>query len=451
MGRKTINRHSNSFLMRKDEEASFMNRIHRARVTDVYVDKGTVNVLFDTLPYSRQITMPLLGLSVPPKISEDDKNYLRSSWGRYIPQVGDSLTIAFGADGTPYVIGYHAIFYGALDQYDIENEARGGIGWGISSGRPALKPGDWDFMSSRNCTLYLGDRAKLSAGPHSIVLNKPSGDITTTTTLNIGRYGERSESRQGGARRRVLPTDQDETDIYSSRGGIAQEFNSVVKYGGLTPDGTEIARTSIGDVIDEVTFLPMLGEASSLVRKLESFKDNTGAVEVYNEKIDTGGNAVVEANTATKFSWSTPVAAWNIENLSTDISSTSSINITADISIDIGSPTISINADTSISMDAPTINVTADTSISMDAPTTNVTADILIKLESALIQLGQAAADPVMKGTIFNSSLMPVLVAMAADFTAISSIIGVGSASSTAINTFLGLMTNYLSTKVMVE
>ncbi len=430
MGRNKKDRHSSSFLRRKDQEDSFLKQLHRARVTDVFVDEGTVNVLFEKLPYSRKVTIPLMGLSVPPKRNETDKNYLRASWGRYIPQQGDILLIGFGTDGTPYALGYHAIFYGGLKQYDETNEARGGIGWGEASGRAALRPGDWDFKSSRNSTLYLGDRAKLASGPHSIIVNKPSGDITTTTLLNIGRFGEYSETREGSARRLVLVTDQDESYIPSARGGTAQEINDVVRFGSLIPGGTEIARRSIGDVIDESTFLPMIGEAGTFVREYENYKDLSGVLSVYEKKIDTGGNQSVDATIATSFGWSTPLASWDISNLSTKIESS-----------------------TFMELSGLTVSLSADTQMSLDAGTNlDLAANILATLDAALVKLGSGAAQPVPRGTVLSSGiLIPVLSAMLGDWSALSSVIGIGSASVAAITAAQFQLANLLSTKVMVE
>jgi len=399
MGRNIVNKESSSFLSRKSKENSFMNSIHRARVTDVYVDEGTVNVLFESLAYSRKVTIPLLGLSVPPKMNESDKNYLRSSWGRYIPQVGDSLLIAFDANGTAYALGYHAIFYEGFDQYDQENEARGGIGWGPASGRERLRPGDWDFMSARNSVLHLGDRAKIRSGPHSININKPTGDITTTTTLEIENVGESSEIRRGGARRRVLPTDEQETNIYSARGGQAQEVNYDIRYGGLIPGGTTIARKSCGDVINDTLFSPMIGEAGQFVRDYTLLKDLSGNIDVYEEKIDTLGNFVVSANLATKFSWTTPLAQWSVNNLST--------SLTAITSVDITGVTVNITSSGSMSLNSTgTMSLSSSASVAVSAPSISL---------SGFVNLGSAAAtDRVVKGDSFSAAMVTFLTVLSA-------------------------------------
>ena len=421
MGRTTLNRQTNSFAKRRNDEASFFRHVHRARITDVHVDKGTINVQFERLDFGREITIPFMGLSIPPQTSETDKNYLRASWGRYIPQVGDIVLVAFGPDGAPYALGYHTISYESFDFFDLVNDSRGGIGWGDSSGRTMLKPGDWDWRSARGSALYLGDRASLSAGPHGISINKPTADITTATTLAIGKFGTGTETRQGGARRRVLPTDTNETDIYNSTGAVAQEVNYSVKIGPI-PGGTEIARESFGDVIDETTFQPMLGESGQFVRRFTLLKDISGLLDVFTQKIDTGGNSVTEAQTAIKFSWNTPVAAWDVKNLSTKIESTSTIDIKA--------------------TGVMTLEATGAATLKSSASVT---------LEAPSISLGQAASEPVLKGQTLMNAMSTLLGQMSGDWTALAGVLGIGTNSVAAITVFLAQLANYMSVKVKTE
>jgi len=449
MGGLIVKSSANSFNERQEKEDDFFNRVHRAVVTDVFVNEGTANVLFERLPYNRKVTWPLLGLSVPSSRDTDDTSATRSSWGRYVPQKGDILIIAFGNDGVAYAIGYHDIAYGKMDQLDEENESRGGIGWGESSGRPTLKPGDWDFKSARNSKLYLGGLAKLASGPHAIVLDKPNGNITIATTLAHGRYGEASETRQGGARRRVLPTDTSETEIYSARGGVAQEINNSVKFGTGVPGGTEIARESIGDVIDEDLSTTMQGEAGQYVRKLIQLKDLAGLMDVYTEKIDTGGNVIaeaplatslsldaplaawsvaarsvslgagefysheiddtgnseIEAPTATGFSWDTPMATWEVSNLSTQVESMTSWEVSAaTISLDATGP-LSLSAGTTLDLES--------------VGSLSISSDIKATLDAVSVKLGELATEPVIKGTTFLSSLQVMLTQLSIDFAAL--------------------------------
>jgi len=344
----------NNFLERQNKHEDFMNRIHRATVTDVHINKGTISVVIESFPYAREVLMPLVGLSMPPGGPGNAVNDGILSWGRYVPQTGDMVLVGFGTDGTCYSLGYHAVYYKGMDFVDEGKESRGGTGWGEASDR-RMKPGYWDFRSSENCTLFLGNTAKVTSGPHSITLNKDTGDITTNTGLIVERYGEASEVRKGDARRFLLPTDSSETYIVSTATpdrtiaqNSAQESTDTVKFGTLAGVPIEVTKVSHGEVVDDLTktamipstYIPFL--AGTQVRSLEAVKDPAGATDLYLRLVDNLGNFGVSALTATAFQWVTPLAAWNISNLSTTIVSTANISLTATTDISL-SATTSVN------------------------------------------------------------------------------------------------------------
>jgi hypothetical protein len=139
MGSNSINVRGNSFDRRHRDHEKLFNAIHRARVTDVFVEKGTMAVVLEGVAYSAQVTIPLLGLSAPPSVTEEEReqgkaNFKASSWGRYLPQVGDLVLVGFGSNGELHALGYSAIFYRGFDLSDSEEESTGGIGWGETSG-----------------------------------------------------------------------------------------------------------------------------------------------------------------------------------------------------------------------------------------------------------------------------------------------------------------------------
>jgi hypothetical protein len=191
---------------------------------------------------------------------------------------------------------------------------------------------------------------------------------------------------------------------------------------GPIPGGTEIVRESFGDVIDEVTFQPMLGESGQFVRQFTLLKDISGLLEVFSQKIDTGGNSVTEAQTALKFSWNTPVAAWDVKNLSTKIESTSTIDLKA--------------------TGVMTLEATGAATLKSSASVT---------LEAPSISLGQAASEPVLKGQTLMNSMSTLLGQMSGDWTALAGVLGIGANSSAAIVVFLAQLANYLSVKVKTE
>ena len=408
-----INKNKNYLLTQAKDQDRFMYCIHRARVSDVNIDEGTVSVNFEDVPHSTKVTIPLLGLSMPPKKNEDDLHELASSWGRYIPQTGDILLVGFGPNGKAYALGFHAVFYEGFTAKDIGRESTGGIGWGSSSAKD-VKPGDWDFKSARGSTFYLGDKTRITSGPHSILLNKTTGDITSKSSLLIDSYGS-SETRKGGARRKILPVDPSETTIYNLTAQVAQESTDVVRRG--FPQ-IEMTRTSMGDVIDELTFQVMVSTlGGTTIRRLESVKDPTGLIDFYAKKVDDLGNYGVEAPTALLFQWLTPLSTWTITNNITTITSTTSFGVTA-----------------------PIVNLTAPTQAVITSPN---------------VQLGgPAAVEFLVKGTTFVSSMQAFLTAVQAAVAAVGSapqnaaaLTAIGAAA-TALNSALG---GVLSVKVKTE
>jgi hypothetical protein len=336
----------------RNQHQAFFSSIHRARVTDTSsaVTKGTVSAEVENTDIVISVLAPLMSLSLPPKgkntdgtINQDDDNGIKAGWGRYIPQIGDMLLVGFDTNGEPYALGYHAVYLPALDLQDRAASDRGGIGWGEESG-VKLEPGDWDFMSKRNSRMMLTDKVQLSSGPYTFQLDQSMGSSTLTSTLAITQYGDSSEERQGSVQRFILPTDSQETQIYGLFGTIAQESTNVIKRGTLAlPGGIEMARTSMGEVIDETTFLPMVPITSypalnkltgTGTRMLRSVKDPSGTTDFFTELVDDLGNYGILATTSTGFQWNTPAATWTVLNLATDWTSSTSFGITTpDMSI----------------------------------------------------------------------------------------------------------------------
>ena len=397
----------------RNQHRAFFSSIHRATVIDTSsaVTKGTVDAQIEGSDVTlADMLAPLMSFSIPPKgklptgdLNTADDNGASAAWGRYIPQVGDVLLVGFDTNGEPYALGYHATFFGAMDIKDKQASARGGIGWGVESD-VKLKPGDWDFMSKRNARLMLTDKAQLSSGPHSLTLDQSAGAATLTSTLAVTQYGEASKELQGSVRRFILPTDTTETEIYGIFGSIAQESTNIVKRGSLVvPGGIEMARTSVGEVIDELTFLPMVPAVTypalnKLVgtgtRFLRSVKDPLGTTEFFTELVDDLGNYGLSATTATACQWTTPLATWTVLNASTDWTSSTGFSVTTLGALDL-------TAATGFSVTAATATITA-TQVALGADT--ALSEYLIKgtklipaLQAffAIVAAQTSATDPV--------------------------------------------------------
>jgi hypothetical protein len=418
--------------------AAFFSSIHRARVTDVHIEKGTVDVLFDGVPYTREVLIPLLGLSYPPistssgttetaeteEVAETESEArlraISTSWGRYIPQKGDMLLVGFDTNGEAYSLGYHAVFYQGFQYQDSLMADRGGIGWGQDSGKN-LQPGDWDFKSSRMGALYLGDKAKLSSGPHSLLLDKTSGDATLTSGLVQDVYGESSIRRKGDARRFLLPTDGNETYIFSIIPGnntkTAQESLDAAKYSTLLGVEVELSRIHHGEVIDELTKTPMVPALNASlaplalltgtgVRMLHSVKDPTGTIDYYISAVDDLGNYGVSAPLATGFVWSTPLAVWQITNLNTTHTSTGTYSLTAN--------SLSLTSTTSLALSGATLTAVGSTSVSLTAPTIDALGTV---------SLGATGGSPVLKADpAFAAAWSTYFTGAAAAWTALNTL-----------------------------
>lgn len=423
MGYNTIEPTGSSLADRSDKHNLMASSIHRALVTEVYIDRGEVQVYLERIGYSAKITIPLLALSAPPSLSEDNRaDFKKASWGRYIPQVGDLLLVAFGTNMELYALGYTAVYYPGYKLGDEQNESTGGIGWGDTSGK-TMKPGDWDFKSARDSFLYLGDKAKISSGPVATTYNKETQDITHSATLHLNKSS--SSSQQFGAVRRfLLPTDTEESYVPSGRGiTYAQEFTTAVKWDGI-PGGTELARLAMGDVMDDS--LPAISlKLSNLgqpTRRHFSANDFTGFIPVYDEVVDCSGNYEVTAALAQGYTWTTPLATWTTTNLNTNVTSSAAVSLTSGAAM-------------------------------------NLTAGATMTLTGALLQLGSVAAvSPAVKGTEFTTALSTFLAAIVAAAIpgAVPDPTGVASATfaaalGSAAGNLSAALSNTLSTKVMVE
>jgi len=446
MGSNSVIPASGSFLSRNSKDKDYFNSIHIVKVIDVDVPSGLIRV---GNPVNDILSMPLLGLSVPiitegGTVKPDSQ---ASSWGRYIPQVGDMVLVAFATDGRPYSVGYSTISYDFMSLADAETASKGGTGWGYVAEK-SLKPGDWDFKASRGGSLYLGDKVHLASSVCSFTLSQSTQDLTLSAPLSLQKAGN-SIIRYGGARRLILPTDTSETFIYAipPRGipAIAHEYTIDLRWNNLVPGGGSLVYFSMGDVIDDITKIAQVSSNVFPVRRTFSAMDTTGLIPSYSETVDSNGNYEVEALTAISYKWTTPLAAWEILNLSTDISSTTTMNLSSITGMTLDSKT---------TMDMASIGaMTLDSKLTVD-----ISATAVVTLDSALIKLGGAAISPAVKGTELTALITPLLAALAA-----ASVTGGAApplpvnfqsawiALGTAVAPLTALLALILSKKVMVE
>jgi len=332
MGFQTVVPSAGVFNKRKADHEALFRSIHRAMVLDVNVEEGTMSVRLEKVANTYQVTIPLVGFNVPASVTDPKvEDYSKSSWGRYIPQKGSFILAGFGSDGTLYALGYTAIFYGGLAGADKDQESEGGIGWSDPSAK-TVKPGDWDFKSSRNATFYLGEKAVISSGPCSVVLNQSTGELTSSADVIKDNAGCCSTLKFGTAKRMIFPsTDMNEQTIITPRvPPNAQEFTVDVKCLGAKPEGNTLAMLSLGDVVDEKvnnTIKLSLNTAPQPVKYFLQTSDITGYIPTWDETVDALGNYYNMSKTGIEYTWLTLLAAWDIKNLSTAILSTESIDL----------------------------------------------------------------------------------------------------------------------------
>ena len=327
MGMKGTIPGRNSFETREVAHSTSRSAIHRAKVTEVHIDKGTVSLSFESIPLTAEATFPLLGLSAP--VEGDAANFFNSSWGRYIPQVGDVVLAGFAPNMDIHILGYSAIYYKGFRIKDEDAEGEGGIGWGTVANKQ-LKPGDWDFRSARGSVLYLGDRANIGSGTCRSTYNQNTEDITNSAFLIINEANA-SDIRYGSVRRLVLPTDSEESYIPSARAGTpCQEFTAATRWDPGT-GGVDLAYYSQGDVVEELGGSNTIKLSSNglPVRKWAYTTDVTGFITTHEEVIDTNGNTDIQANLATSVSYLTPLADWSITAKSSSHTLIDSFEVTA--------------------------------------------------------------------------------------------------------------------------
>jgi len=428
-GRSNANPNSSPSLRGRARHNAFYSSLHRVRVTDLHIERGTVEVtpLSGGTPY--EVLMPLVGLSIPPPQTSEDNNFARSSWGVYYPQVDDILVVGFDTLGFPMALGFSAVDFNVMKRRDDALDERGGIGWADASGK-RLQPGDVSFRSARNSSIYLGDRARLGSGPHSITLDKPNGETVIQSDIVHTRYGAAGEKREGSARRILVPgVDTQESYIYGIFGTVAQEHTNYVRRGAITAPGGQLlmVQESRGEIIDDLTGLIMVPATSypdlavalagTGARKLTTVKDDgAGVVDMYVEVVDNLGNRGISAKTALGFQWFTPAATWTILNNLVNWTTSSTYSLTAGASMSLTAGTaLTASAGAALSLTAgaaltatagATMGLTATGAMTLTAPS--------ITLASGVLNLGASPVVATAKDALTFNATDLTMVATAA-------------------------------------
>ena len=103
-----------------------------------------------------------------------------------------------------------------------------------------------------------------------------------------------------------------------------------------------LARLTIGDVVDDLTGqmkVPTINPLMPLRYYLAAY-NSTYLLPAYEATIDALGNKQEEALLATNMKWNTPLATWDVTNLSTGFISTTEFSVT--------SPAIKLGGDAAV-------------------------------------------------------------------------------------------------------
>lgn len=433
MGHNRVVAGSNFHSQRARQTRSLFSTIHEAQIKEVHLDAGTVSLVFVDIGLAAEAEIPMVAMSAPPAQNGEDSvsAFSRAAWGRYVPQVGDVVRVGFSSNGKVFILSYSSMVFPLFDVADKAKESRGGIGWGEASGKE-LKPGDWEFKSSRGSFFDLTNKVKMSSGGLSLTLDKPANEIVQSASLSRSIAGN-SYCNLGEVRRFVLPTDQEKSNIFSTRPtvgiipfDVAKEFNVSVRWAGNIPsaNGTELASMSIGDVVDDSLPVPilMMSSGGGNVRFYRNVQNMTGFVSALSEKIDDLGNYEVSSLLGTMFTWTTPLAMWDITNLSTAFVSSTSFDVT--------SPTINFTGMVNLGSSSPVDAVLKGTSF------VNGLTNLLTDLNVTLVTIGSEAATAVLGSSNLDPSITKFVGTLGAHTAKMATAISLFSSS---LNSMLSL------------
>jgi hypothetical protein len=251
------------------------------KCTVVAVDtrNGTVTLrLGGSLGQYPDVKIPLMQFSL---------NRTKSSWGRFMPQIGDLVTAVQDLDGDLHILNWECLNYRQIADADAEEQFI----------FRELKEGEFEWRSSGAATIFgseLGE-LRLTGGPVSVTLSKDQLEAVYDAPLHRAIAGG-CESRFGEVRRKLLPTDVEESSILG--GTLAESQTVVARSTGLVD--TRLADVTLGDVAaDFAPYTPALGPVGLPLRAQARLYDDLGATELFSFAVDNTGNvAWTQAATA---------------------------------------------------------------------------------------------------------------------------------------------------------
>jgi len=202
----------------------------------------------------------------------------RSSWFRFMPQVGDTVTLVQGMDGAMHIVNFEAINYGQLADEDAADQFL----------IRELKPGEYELRSAGRATIWGGadGTLRLAGGPVALTLSRDRLESILDGSLHkVTAFG--SEVRFGEVRRQLLPTDTEESAL---SGGALREHRTYLAHD-AGPVALPVVDAKFGDVVDDMTpFAPTVGSGGGPLRAHVRVYDAAGATVAFELEVDALGN-----------------------------------------------------------------------------------------------------------------------------------------------------------------
>jgi hypothetical protein len=242
-------------------------------IMSVDVHNGVVGVRLKDVGYRNTVKLPIFQVSI---------KGTSSSWFRFMPQVGDIVTLVQNQNGAMHIVGYEVLNY---QQIAKEDEAETFL-------FRELQQGEFEIRSKGMASIFGSDTGvlRLAGGPAILKLDRQNLEASLESPL-IKQRAMACEIRFGEVRRRVLPTDFEDTALV---GGTLREFRLVVARE-VGPASLPMVDVKVGDVVQEIAPaypLAVSGFATPL-RVSARVLDPSGLLGLFGLRVDALGNLEV--------------------------------------------------------------------------------------------------------------------------------------------------------------
>lgn len=332
------------------DQRSVLNRTIRAQVVDSDPTNGYAILTYESLPGGgRYATTAPLWMSFPEAASGSGP-----AWGRYMPQQGDLVRVAFDYDDSPYIVGYDI----AANKDGVGD---GNSGWPqlndqyeSAAGNPDVKPerakfaqftplnqGEYDFMSSGGAYIYGNNRGRLYLAGGAVSVSMIKNDLRMDGRAQLWTHLADDCEFRFGQVRRLDPVDQtekslDQLGLVNDPDGLFKEFSVNVQNSAVPGAPIGVSSLKIGNVVDDLG-MSTLNDGSGIDSRFNYVAYNDLGIKSLSMSIDKLGNWEMLA----------PLAAVGVNfdfSLSDWTTSFANITHTASITYTISSPSINLGA-----------------------------------------------------------------------------------------------------------